>query len=298
MQSSLALDYRRLHAYFNADFYNDLEGSYAFNGSVMSSLLGPGNATPIASFLLGYPDSSTIATNLACCTFGMAQHYAAFVQDDYKLSKNLTLNYGLRYEYHPTFRDKYNNVSNIDLNYTVNGQSVHGAVIVPGQGTLGFLDPGFVQSIAPTPIVTAQSLGDPSALRYSTKTDFAPRFGFAWRMFGSDKTVLRGGYGRYIEALGGTAALSAWATHGERCGDPLTIQLAPMGFRRYQLPYSMASNIAQTPGRKAYFQATALHYKDSFVQECGTSPSSGIWEPASARGRPMTETTPRILEPA
>ncbi len=87
-------------------------------------------------------------------------------------------------------------------------------MIVPGQGTLGFLDPGFVQSIAPTPIVTAQSIGDPLALRYSTKTDFAPRFGFAWRMFGSDKTVLRGGYGRYIEALGGTAALSAWGHDG------------------------------------------------------------------------------------
>jgi hypothetical protein len=260
-------DYRRLHAYFNADFYNDLEGSYAFNGSVMSSLLGPGNATPIASFLLGYPDSSTIATNLACCTYGMAQHYAAFVQDDYKVSKNLTLNYGLRYEYHPTFRDKYNNVSNIDLNYTstVNGQSVHGAVIVPGQGTLGFLDPGFVQSIAPTPIVTAQSIGDPSALRYSTKTDFAPRFGFAWRMFGSDKTVLRGGYGRYIEALGGTAALSAWGTTASDVGT-FPNSFGSSGVPTFQLPYSWPSNIAQ-PGSQAYFQATELHYHDPYVQE-------------------------------
>ena len=79
-------DYRRLHAFFDAVFYNDLEGSYTFNGSVMSGLLGPGAATPLASFLLGYPDNSTIATNLLCCTYGMAQHYAAFVQDDYKVS--------------------------------------------------------------------------------------------------------------------------------------------------------------------------------------------------------------------
>ena len=57
----------------------------------------------------------------------------------------MTLNYGLRYEYHPTFRDKYNNVSNIDLNYTsiVNGQTERGAVIVPGPGTLSTIDPGF-----------------------------------------------------------------------------------------------------------------------------------------------------------
>jgi hypothetical protein len=260
-------DYRRLHAYYNADFYNDLEGSYAFNGSVMSSLLGPGNATPLAGFLLGYPDSSTIATNLACCTFAMAQHYAVFAQDDYKVSRNLTLNFGLRYEYHPTFRDKYNNLSNIDLNYNsvVNGQPVHGAVIVPGPGTLGFLDPGFAQSIAPTPIVTAQSIGDPSALRYSTKTDFAPRIGFAWRMFGNDKTVLRGGYGRYIEALGGTAALSAWGTTASDVGT-FPNSFGANGQPVFQLPYSWPSNIAQ-PGSQAYFQATALHYKDPFVQE-------------------------------
>jgi len=260
-------DYRRLHAGYDAVFYNILEGSYAFNGSVMSSLLGPGNATPIASFLLGYPDSSQIATNLACCTLAMAQHYAAFVQDDYKVSKNLTLNYGLRYEYHPTFRDKYNNLSNVDLRYSsvVNGVTERGAVIVPGQGTLGFLDPGFAQSIYPTPVVTAQSIGDPSALRYSQKTDFAPRVGFAWRMFGNDKTVLRGGYGKYIETLMSTAALSAWGTTSSDVGTFIN-SVGSSGAPTYQLPYAWPSNIAQ-PGSQAYYQVTDLHYKDPFVQE-------------------------------
>jgi hypothetical protein len=260
-------DYRRLHAFFDAVFYNDLEGSYTFNGSVMSGLLGPGAATPLASFLLGYPDNSTIATNLLCCTYGMAQHYAGFVQDDYKVSKSLTLNYGLRYEYHPTFRDKYNNVSNIDLNYhsTVNGQPERGAVIVPGPGTLSTIDPGFAQSIYPTPIVTAASIGDPPALRYSQKTDFAPRIGFALRLFGSDKTVLRGGYGRYIEALMGTAALSAWATQSSDVGF-FNNSIGSSGVPTFQLPYSWPSNIAQ-PGSQSYFQVTALHYKDPYVQE-------------------------------
>jgi hypothetical protein len=260
-------DYRRLHAFFDAVFYNDLEGSYTFNGSVMSSLLGPGAATPIASFLLGYPDNSTIATNLLCCTFGMAQHYAGFVQDDFKVSKTLTLNYGLRYEYHPTFRDKYNNVSNIDLNHisTVDGQTVRGAVIVPGPGTLSTVDAGFAASIYPTPIVTAQSIGDPPALRYSQKTDFAPRAGFAWRLFGNDKTVLRGGYGKYIEALMSTAALSAWATQSSDVGF-FNNSIGASGVPTYKLPYSWPSNIAQ-PGSQSYFQVTDLHYKDPYVQE-------------------------------
>ena len=260
-------DYRRLHAFYNAVYYSSLEGQYAFNGSVLGSLLGPGNATPIASFLLGYPDNSSIATSLACCTFATAQHFAGFVQDDYKLSKNLTLNYGLRYEYHPTFRDSYNNLSNIDLNYTgvVDGQSVHGAVIVPGTGTLGFLNPGFAASIYPTPIVTAQSLGIPASLRWSTKTDFAPRIGFAWRMFGNDKTVLRGGYGKYIEALMSTAAISAWGTQAADLGTFVN-SFGSNGAPIYQLPYSWPSNIAQ-PGSQTYFQVTDLHYKDPYVQE-------------------------------
>jgi hypothetical protein len=260
-------DYRRLHAYYDAVFYNDLEGAYNFNGSVLSSLLGSGFATPIASFLLGYPDNSTIATNLACCTLAMAQHYAFFVQDDFRLSKNLTLNYGLRYEYHPTFRDKYNNLSNIDLNHlsVIDGQTVRGAVIVPGPGTLGFLDAGFAQSIAPTPIVTAQSIGDPSSLRYSTKTDFAPRIGFAWRVFGNDKTVLRGGYGRYIETLMSTAAISAWGTTASDVGF-FNNSIGSNGVPTFSLPYSYPSNIAQ-PGSQSYFQVTDLHYKDPYVQE-------------------------------
>jgi TonB dependent receptor len=202
-----------------------------------------------------------------CCTFAMAQHYAAFVQDDYKVSRNLTLNYGLRYEYNPAFRDKYNNLSNIDLNYTsvVNGQTVRGAVIVPGSGTLGFLNPGFAQSIAPTPIVTAQSIGDPSALRYPQRTDFAPRAGFAWRIFGNDKTVLRGGYGRYVEALMSTSALSAWADPSSDVGTFVN-SFSRNGAPTYRLPYSWPSNIAQ-PGSLVYYQATALHYKDPYVQE-------------------------------
>jgi hypothetical protein len=260
-------DYRRLHGYFNNVFYNLLLGQYSFNGSVMSSLLGSGTGTPIASFLLGYPDNSTIATNLAPDTYAMAQHYGFFAQDDFKLSRTLTLNYGLRYEYHPMFRDKYNNLANFDPAYLSNqgGQTVRGAVILPGEGTFGILNPGFQQSIAPTPIITAQQAGIPGSLRYSAKTDFAPRFGFAWRVFGDDKTVLRGGYGRFIESLMSSAVISAWGVQSSDVGF-FNNSIQANGMPTYTLPYAWPSNIAQ-PGSQSFYQVTDIHYKDPYVQE-------------------------------
>ncbi len=259
-------DYRYLTGLYTNVFASLRLGSYAFNGSVMNSLLGPGAGTPFASFLLGYPDSTTIATVLQADTQSYASHYGFFAQDDWKVTRSLTINYGLRYEYHPMFRDHLNNLANFLPNYTgtANGATFHGAVVVPNQQTLGIVDPGFSQSILPTPILTAAQAGIPSSLRYSQRTDFAPRIGFAWRPFGDDKTVLRGGYGRFIEALLGSAILDAWAVESSDVG--VFKNGLVNGTPKYSLPYSYPSNIAQ-PGTQSFDLANDIHYKDPFVQE-------------------------------
>ena len=260
-------DVRRLDAYGTSAFFNILEGGYNFNGSVLSSLLGSGAATPIASFLLGYPDNATIGTTEQPNVNAMAMHYAVFGQDDWKVGKNLTLNYGLRWEYHPMFRDQYNNLANYDPTYTstVNGQTVTGAVIIPGAGTYSITNPLFVQAIAPTPVILASQAGIPPALRFSSKKDFAPRVGFAWRVFGDDKTVLRGGYGKFIEALLSSAAISAWAVQSSDVGF-FNNSIGTNGTPTFKLPYAWPTDIAQ-PGSYSFYQATDLHYKDPYVQE-------------------------------
>ncbi len=259
-------DYRYLTGLYTNVFATSRLGSYTFNGSVMSSLLGDSEATPFASFLLGYPDATTISTVLQADTSSYASHYGFFAQDDWKVTHSLTINYGLRYEYHPMFRDHYNNLANFlpDYSSVIDGASVRGAVVIPNQQVFNIVNPGFAQSILPTPIITAAQAGVPESLRYSQKTDFAPRVGFAWRPFGNDKAVIRGGYGRFIETLLGSAVLNAWAVESSDVG--LFRNSIVNGAPAYSFPNPHPSNIAQ-PGSQDFDLATNLHYKDPFVQE-------------------------------
>ena len=260
-------DIRKLSSLHTQVFSDYRLGSYQFNGSALSALLGPGAGTPYASFLLGYPDSTTIATVINPDTYAYSWHYAAFAQDDWKVSPRLTLNFGLRWEYHPSFHDHNQNLANFDPNYTStqDGQTVNGAVILPSTKTYSILNQGFVQAIAPTPILTAAQAGIPSNLRFPNYTDFAPRVGFAWRLFGDNKTVLRGGYGRFIEALLASGAIDGWAVESSNVGT-FTNSLNSNGAPAYSLPYSFPSNISQ-PGTQFFNLASNLHYKDPYVQQ-------------------------------
>ena len=106
------------------------------------------------------------------------------------------------------FLDHLSNTTNFlpTTSTIVNGVTVNGAAVIPNQYAFSILNAGFAQSIYPTPVLTAAQAGIPESLRYSAKTDFAPRVGFAWLWpFNGDKTVIRGGYGRFIEALLGSA---------------------------------------------------------------------------------------------
>ena len=220
----------------------------------------------MASFLLGYPDTSNIATVIQPDTHGYSGHYGFFVQDDWKASSRLTLNYGLRYEYHPMFMDHLSNTTNFlpDTYNVINGVTVHGEVVIPNQFAFSILNAQFAQSILPTPILTAAQAGIPESLRNSSKTDFAPRVGFAFRPFGGDKTVIRGGYGRFIEALLGSALSSAWGVSTSDVGTFKNVIVN--GQPTYTFPAAYPANIAQ-PGTQAFYQAFNLNYKDPNVQE-------------------------------
>ncbi|MDR3750098.1 MAG: carboxypeptidase regulatory-like domain-containing protein [Terracidiphilus sp.] len=205
-------DFKRLTDHDDNVYGNYRSGWYVFNGT---SNVGGAIGDPYAAFLQGYPDYTEVSSTNKPAMDGLGYAYAFYGQDDWKITPNLTLNLGLRYELHPPLKETNYNTAVFQPDYTatVSGQSVHGAVVVPNTQALSFTSQDFANAIAPTPILTAAQAGIPETLRYTDKTGFGPRLGFAWRPYGNDKTVIRGGWGRFIETPLGFSLVSGWAVH-------------------------------------------------------------------------------------
>ena len=169
-------------------FPNSIYGSYNFNGSITG--LG------YADFLLGIPQSTT-RTVPTRSRYLRGTVWSLYAQDQYKVSRTLTVNYGLRWELQGPYRDKFGAIFSFDPRT--------GSVVVPDNG-MNLINPLFPKNI---PIVTASQAGYPGdALIAFDKKGLYPRVGFAWKPFGDDKTSLRGGYGIYGNTIYGSAGAS------------------------------------------------------------------------------------------
>ncbi len=123
-----------------------------------------------------------------------------YLQDSFKATSNLTLNFGVRYEYFTPIMERDNLMSNFDP--TANGG--RGALITANPGDLGQVPCSFecVQRVQGDGIFSR-------ALVHPDRNNLAPRFGAAYRI--GKHTVIRGGYAIFYQAidrLGSSAALS------------------------------------------------------------------------------------------
>jgi hypothetical protein len=254
-------DIRGLSAYFSNVFSSSRAGTYTFNGSVTNSIIG----NPFAAFLLGVPDTTGIGLVNVADSNGHSIHWAFYAQDDWKPSQRLTLNYGMRWEYHPPFNDELYNIAVIkpDVYTVVNGTLVHGVAVVPDKG-LSIVHPLFAASIAPTPILTASQAGIPQQLHTSQKTSFGPRIGFAWRPTSDGKTVVRGGYGRFIEAMLGTLTTAGWGVPASDIGTFTNTIVSGQPILTF--PYPFPSYLGQ-PGTQNIRASAEVNYHDPAVQQ-------------------------------
>jgi len=255
-------DFRYQKGLYTNVFASGRMGTYTFNNSsVTSGTIG----SPFAAFLLGVPDQTALTTVTAPDTDGYGYNMAFYVQDDWKVTSRFTLNYGLRWEYHPNYADHYNNISNFLPDYTsvINGQTVHGAIVIP-DGSESLVNASFRASIAPTPIITASQIGVNQSLRYADTRDFSPRIGFAYRATKDGKTVIRGGYGKFIEAEAGSGVNASWATEASYVAKYANSFVN--GKPTLAFPNAFPAVLA-IPGAESFQLASALHYHDPYVQQ-------------------------------
>jgi len=261
-------DFKRLSDHDDNVFGNYRSGWYVFNSSssVVSAI-----GDPYAAFLLGDPDYTQVSTTNNSTMDGLGHSWGFYGQDDWKIRSNLTLNLGLRYELHPPLRETHSNTAAFMPDWTGIGSdgstAVNGAVVVSDNKGLALVSQDFAAFIAPTPILTAAQAHIPSALRFTDHTNFGPRIGFAWRPNGKDTTVLRGGWGRFIESPLGFSLVSGWAVASSNVAtysqDYQPDGLTPL--LDLTNPFNTAAGSSY--GTAGFYYAFPIHYKDPTVQQ-------------------------------
>ena len=245
-------DLRRLKYRDNVSFFaGDDLGEYRFNGMF--------SGNPFADFLLGYPNRTRVA-NTGPDVEPYASHQGYFAQDDFRVTSKLTLNYGVRYEYHPPFVDSTLQIANFDRDYP------GGRVIVPNAASLALTAPGFRASIGSTPILTAKEAGLPESLRFADKNNVMPRIGFAYRPFGN-KTVIRGGYGIFTVTVLGNVSYSLVGIHTSDTrtfNNALVNGVPQLSFPR---PFDQGLGTVTAVGNADFRRGNEFHAREPYVQQ-------------------------------
>ncbi|HSE19991.1 MAG TPA: carboxypeptidase-like regulatory domain-containing protein [Pyrinomonadaceae bacterium] len=143
------------------------------------------------NFLLGLVNNSTYGDGIDERTIRTSD-YSFFFHDDWRLSRKLTLNLGLRYELDLPPYEKDGLLSTFDPSLYQPRMAVDASGNPIGPPAGGFVQPGNVipqYDLANVPNVSNRMLTsiDPN--------NFAPRFGFAYAPLASGRLVIRGGYG-------------------------------------------------------------------------------------------------------
>jgi hypothetical protein len=213
-------------------YYNNNRGTFNF--------LGNWTGQPFADFLLGMLES-TSRQSTPPLNYLFSTDVGVFLQDDFKVTSRVTLNLGLRWEVPGAQYDKFGRL----------------AGFVPEVGKIIIADDGGVPNLAQLVagmgltdrVGLARDYGIPKALVQTRYWNFAPRFGFAWRPFAGNRTVVRGGYGIF---------------NSRSANNPLTLQMSNV------FPFAIAQNVSRVANNPS-----GLSFADPFRNASGASVSVG-----------------------
>lgn len=190
-------------------------GRFDFNGRFSNNNPAAAAQPPhaFADFLLGYPNFTYRSTPSAVNLF-YSTNYSAYIQDDWQVSPRLTLNFGVRYTMQTAWKERDRAQANFNFD---TGRLVIPRSDLPPQGQ--------ARLAAAYPI----DLDPNYKILEADTNNFAPRFGFAFRPFNNNRTVIRGGVGFYYNML------------------PVYIGFRQMGFSNP--PFLLSETFESAPGR-------------------------------------------------
>jgi hypothetical protein len=254
--------------------YVDLEsfgGADDFGAFTFDQGIFTGNA--FANLLLGLPTKTYVAQS-GPDVHAHAIQTGLYGQDEFRLNNRLTLTLGMRWQALPPFVSPLANLTAFDVR--------NGGIIIP-RGNVP--RPGFLETIntasfsgqSCTPVVSTlpcapvefgNTMGLGPGLRQFYKKNFQPRVGIAFRPFGNNRTVVRGGVG--IFTMTNLGQLSFNTTNIDVAVVRTTPNPNPTtGAPTYQFPSARTpDNPALIAGTGDFYQNTLTNYRD---------PQSGQW---------------------
>ncbi len=277
------------------------QGGFTFNTQPLPAVSGLNAAyassIAMSEFLLGDANGGFSQTSLAVDVDILANSLEFFVQDNYKVTPRLTLNLGVRYGYYAQPIDAHNRLNNFDAatfkpaesptilnsglmclsgtcanNYTPGvipsaTQNVAGTMAANGN-TGGWDGINYINGMifgngkaSSDNMIAAQASPYGNAVGSTPKGNFAPRFGFAYDLFGDGKTSVRGGYGISYDS----SEVSYY--EGQAFNNPPAVSTYSLSTAVLDSPSltSGASTTQSTTPKELW--AVPLHYTTPYVQQ-------------------------------
>ncbi len=219
-------------------------GNFSFSGTF--------SGFSYADFLLGLPQTSS-RLNPAPPAKLLNTDLSLFFQDDWKVSRKLTLNLGFRYDLNPPYHEAGDRLFNFDPN--------SGKIVVPSDKSLAAVNALFPVNLVP--IVTASQAGVSPSLFSTDKNNVAPRFGFAYRPLATATFVIRGGYGIYSDP--NTASLYNSGTGGPYISSESFTNSITGGVPLFQFPRGFPAGFGAIGSQS--FNPISADIKNAYIQQ-------------------------------